>query len=125
MALGIFDNSNYGFHEEKVGTFTPNFTPDTGSYLNVKQVGNVVFLSGMLVIDGTWADITNNHLGDISGVDVPASLPFINVLSSVDASTWHDGVISAANGGNDTTYLGMSVTGTDIILLINGFYFTA
>lgn len=125
MALNQVNNETYEFVPEKVGTFTPNFTPAAGSFMNVKQVGNVVFLSGFLSIDGTWADITNNHLGDITGVDAPAGVPIIQVVSTADANTYHNGVISAIISGNNTVYVGANVTGTDKTLAINGFYFTA
>lgn len=110
---------------EKTGTFTPNFTPGSGNNLTVKQIGHVVYLSGLLVIDGTWGDISNNHLGDISGVDAPAGVPIIQVVSSADMNAYHIGVISAINGGNDTLYVGANVTGTDTAIAINGFYLTA
>ena len=126
MGLNLVDNTNYGFVGEKVGTFTPNFTPASGSHLNVKQIGNIVYLSGVLIIDGTWADITNNHLGDITGVDYPAMFSNMPVISYSDnLNDLHNGNIAMAHGGNNSTYIGKNLTGTDKVLAVNGFYFTA
>ena len=123
MGLNLVDNTNYGFVGEKVGTFTPNFTPASGSHIEIKQVGNVVFIAGFLGISGTWEDVSSNHFGDITNVDVPAVPTFIPVLTS-DGTNLHPGTLAFADG-NGLTYIGMGVNESDQILYIDGFYFTA
>lgn len=126
MALNLVNNESYEFVPEKVGTFIPNFTPTDSSYLNVKQVGNIVYLSGILAVDGSLADI-GSHLGDITGVDPPVTGSHIPVISySENVEDLHNGFLLMVSWGiKEGTYIGKSLTGTDKAFLIDGFYFTA
>lgn len=120
MALNQVNNETYEFVPEKVGTFTPSFTPTSNSYLYVKQVGNVVYLSGVIAIDGTWADLSGYHLGDISGVSSPSSTAQIAVQSYQNSDELHAGYIIISSN-----YIAANVKPTDHGMIINGFYFTA
>lgn len=103
------------------GTFTLRFTEQSGSYIFVKQIGNVVYIYGMIQSTGTLADASAHHLGDITGVDGPARAISLPVWTTSDAVTWTPGIISLAEISG-SIYVGMGVKETDSAMLINAFY---
>ena len=108
---------------ENTGTFSPGFTMASGSRLTVKQIGSVVYLQGMLGIGTTFADVSGNHLGDISGVDVPGELGYLPVTTAknADLTDWHPGYLMAV-ALNGSVYVGMNVNDTDDTMMINTQY---
>ena len=111
---------------EKTGTFTPNFTPVSGSYLTIKQVGHVVYLSGILQIK--TIPFGYDDLGTISGVDAPLQATDIPIVSHVDDYETYDQInpgwisIVVDQGG---IKIAQKITPADHVVKINGFYFTA
>ena len=102
----------------KVGTFTPAFEPQLGSYVVVKQIGKIVYIYGLLGTDDDWGTAAPGILGNITGVDGPATVATIPVMSG-DGTDMHAGYISTALG-----VVGANVKDTDDIIMINGYYFT-
>ena len=114
------------------GTFTPTFTSGSGSYLNIKQIGSVVYISGKLVISTKWADVFANYngtLGEITGVG-----------GALNNRGFLNGYIINSSGGATPTPLGVTYEGdstkhlefldydtitlsNDKILIVEGFYF--
>ena len=114
---------------EKTGTFTPNFTIDeygNPSIFEVKQVGNVVYMTGFLQIDGTWTDLLGGPLGTITGVDAPKSpsSSYIPVITMDNNAVMHNGYIRPYYSNGDIK-LSAELNAADIMIFINGFYFTA
>ena len=103
------------------GTFTPAFTERLSGTLNIKQIGNVVYVTGALYIDGTWADLTGNNLGTISGVAAPAVLEMIPVMSMDNSNNMHAGYVALFNDSGTLKLLSAANTG-DRDILINGYY---
>ena len=105
------------------GAFTPNFTMQNGSKLTVTQIGNVVYISGMVTISsGTFADVSGNHFGDITGVTVPTGVVFLPVLTTLDSETFHPGIFAVVGIGNNSVYIGMGIDESDNCLIVNTFY---
>lgn len=110
---------------EKTGTFTPNFTPGSGNNLTVKQIGHVVYLSGVLKRSIPFG---SDDLGTISGVDAPLQTTEIPIVSWDDGSETYDDIhpgwitVSVDQG---VIKLAQTIYPVDNDVKINGFYFTA
>jgi len=133
MALSLIDKTNYGMAVEKIGTFTPSFTPDTDfddTVLDVKQVGNVVFVAGMLRTESTWGG-SPVDVGTISGVDAPKTdgTCAFPVVTCDDPTNLHIGFMEIYEDGGDIVVKarleGDSEGASDTMMMVNGFYFTA
>ena len=110
--------------EVKQGVFTPAFTPTASSHIDVKQVGKIVYIRGLLGVGTDWnTDMggTGHHFGDITGVDGPDGVVTIPVFTHDAQTNLHPGVVVITPTG----YVGVNVTGTDGGMIIDGFYFTA
>lgn len=103
------------------GSFTLRFTEKSGSYSFVKQIGNVVYIYGVIQSTGTLADASSHHLGDITGVDGPARAINLPVWTTSDGEIWTPGNISLTEISG-SIYVGMGVKETDSSMLINAFY---
>ena len=126
MALNLVNNESYEMVPTRDGTYVaPSGNTSITSDVKVRQVGNVVFISGTIQTSATWNDLTSGNIGGISGVDAPANTTKIPIITGTQASgeTENAGYISiwkpfgAIHMRLYTTHL------TDDVLEINGFYF--
>lgn len=129
MALSLIDKTNYGMAVEKVGTFTPSFTPDTDmgdTALDVKQVGNVVYVAGMLRTESTWGG-SPVDVGTISGVDAPkADGTCAFPVATCDNPLYpHIGFVEIYEDNGEIVISAHVNEASDTMMMVNGFYFTA
>ena len=118
----LINKENYGYTplEIKTGTFTADYTEGAGSYFNVQQIGNVVYLNGYTSIGTSWADLTGQNLGTISGVDAPSRLKIIPIMTG-DGTNVHAGYASILEASG-TTYIYVNADTSDSVMMIDAFY---
>ena len=121
MALNYVNNESYEFEGSKQGTYTPNFTGQSGSHLEARQCGDMVFLTGNLAIDGTWGDVSGNNLGTLAGIDAPQRITQIPVFTYTDPNDLHPGYISVVDFLG-SIQIAATVESTDSAMIINGCY---
>lgn len=118
----LINKENYGYTplEYKSGSFTADYTEGAGSSFKVQQIGNVVYLNGYTTIGTSWADLTGQKLGTISGVDAPAQLKTIPIMTS-DGTNFHSSNASIITVSG-TTYIYVNADTSDNVMIINAFY---
>ena len=106
------------------GTLSPSFSEASGSYLNIRQLGNIVYLAGVVKAESSFG----GSLGTFTGVDAPLRITEIPVLShngnpeTVD--DYHQGEIVVVEALG-TKQIATNIASGDTVIIINGFYFTA
>ena len=123
MALNLVDNESFEFVPQTDGTVTAAFTESSSSFLNAKQIGDIVFLAGALAIDGTFADLTNSVIGTLTDVSAPNRLYYIPVKTYDSGLTAHDGLLLVYNDAGTVKLTGSQLVTTDVMMMINGHYF--
>lgn len=124
MALNMVDNTNYGFVDEIVGTFTPSEVMIGG--LTVKQIGNVVYVSGAIQKnEGVFYG--QDELGTITDVPAPAG-GFVNMIAMAEnlnqpqTDDLKYALCKISTSGNILYYHVYDMANADT-LIINGYYF--
>ena len=106
------------------GSFTALVSVSSETNISVKQVGNVVFIYGVLALpDGsTLADLGGIFFGTLSGVSAPYDPTSMPVLTYEGASL-HPGLVAAVNQSGTISLSYAGGTSTDTHIILNGFYF--
>jgi len=106
------------------GTFTASIQTGAGSYLNVKQIGDAVFLQGGISTASGTFNASGVTLGTVTGVSAPSVMAMIPVLT-YDGTNFHPALLSVLDVlGVITLQLAASPDlGTDSMVIINGHYF--